>query len=92
MAEELEQLWKKLSFIEEEDEDIVLGENSTKTAKELGKNCLVMKILTQRSINIEALRKTMRMLWKTNKTVQLSEIEEELFLVEFSDPKDKKKI
>ena len=46
MAKELEQLWKKLSFIEEEDEDIVLGENSTKTAKELGKNCLVMKILT----------------------------------------------
>ena len=92
MAKELEQLWKKLSFIEEEDEDIVLGENSTKTAKELGKNCLVMKILTQRSINIEALRKTMRMLWKTNKTVQISEIEEELFLVEFSDPKDKMKI
>ena len=92
MAEELEQLWKNLSFIEEEDEDIVLGENSTKTAKELGKNCLVMKILNQRSINIEALRKTIRMLWKTNKTVQISEIEEELFLVEFSDPKDKKKI
>ncbi|XP_030940122.1 uncharacterized protein LOC115965057 [Quercus lobata] len=91
MTEELEQLWKKLSFTEEEDEDIVLGENSTKTAKELGKNCLVMKVLTQRSINIEALRKTMRMLWKTNKTVQISEIEE-LFLVEFSDPKDKKKI
>ncbi|KAK9992135.1 hypothetical protein SO802_027120 [Lithocarpus litseifolius] len=92
MAEELEQLWKKLSFTKEKDEDIVLGENSTKTEKELGKNCLVIKILTQRCINIEALRKTMRMLWKTNKTIQISEIEEELFLVELSDPKDKKKI
>ena len=46
MAEELEQLWKKLSFTEDEDEGIVLGDNSTRTAKEIGKNCLVMKILT----------------------------------------------
>lgn len=92
MAEELEQLWKKLSFTEDEDEGIVLGGNSTRTAKEVGKNCLVMKILTQRSINIEALRKTMRMVWRTNKLVQISEIEEDLFLVEFGDPKDKKKV
>ena len=92
MAEELEQLWKKLSFTEDEDEGIVLGGNSTRTTKEVGKNCLVMKILTQRSINIEALRKTMRMVWRTNKLVQISEIEEDLFLVEFGDPKDKKKV
>lgn len=92
MAEELEELWKKLSFIEDEDEDIVLGDNSTKTAKEIGKNCVVMKILTQCSINIEALRKTMRILWQTNKPVQISKIEEDLFLVEFGDPKDKKRI
>ena len=68
MVEELEQLWKKLSFTEDEDEGIVLGDNSTRTAKEIGKNCLVMKILTQRSINIEALRKTMRMVWRTNRS------------------------
>lgn len=34
----------------------------------------------------------MRMLWKPNKGVQISEIEEDLFLVEFSDGKDKKKV
>ena len=34
----------------------------------------------------------MRMLWRTNKLVQISEIEEDLFLVEFGDPKDKKKV
>lgn len=63
MAEELEELWKKLTFTEEEDEGINLSGESTKIAREIGKNCLVMKILTQRSINLEALRKTMRMLW-----------------------------
>ena len=37
MAQELEVLWKKLSFMEEEDEGIEIDSNSTKTAKEVGK-------------------------------------------------------
>ena len=45
MEEELESLWRKLSFIEEEDEKIVLGSNSTKAAKEVGRCCLVMEVL-----------------------------------------------
>ncbi|KAK9998028.1 hypothetical protein SO802_017631 [Lithocarpus litseifolius] len=51
-----------------------------------------MKILSQRSINVDELRKNLRMLWKPNKGVQILEIEDELFLVEFSDGKDKKKV
>ena len=41
---------------------------------------------------MDALRKNLRMLWKPNKGVQISELEEELFLVEFGDEKDKKKM
>lgn len=94
MAEELEKLWNKLSFTEEEDEDedIDLGSSCTKTIREVSKNCAVMKILSHRSTSLEALRKNMRMLWKPNKGVEISEIEEDLFLVEFSDGKDKKKV
>ena len=51
-----------------------------------------MKIMTQRSISLDSLRKNLRMLWKTNKWVNFSELEAELFLVEFGDGKDKKKI
>ncbi|KAL0010830.1 hypothetical protein SO802_005938 [Lithocarpus litseifolius] len=43
MAEELEELWKKLTFTEAKDEGIELGSNSTRAAKEIGKNCMVMK-------------------------------------------------
>ena len=46
MVEELEELWRKLSFTEEEDEGIVLGNNSTKAAKARGKLCAMLKILT----------------------------------------------
>ena len=41
---------------------------------------------------MDALRKNLRMLWKPNKGVQFSKLEEELFLVEFGDEKDKKKV
>lgn len=66
MAEELE----VLSFMEEEDDGIELDNNSTKAARELGKNCAVMKIMSHKSISLDSLRKNMRMLWKPNKGVQ----------------------
>ena len=43
MAEELEELWKKLSFMEEEANDVELGSGSTKAAIEKGKNCAVLR-------------------------------------------------
>ena len=92
MAEELEVLWNKLSFTEEEGVGVDLGSSSTRVAKEVGKNCAIMKIMTQKSISFDALRKNMRMLWKTNKWVNFSELEAELVLVEFGEGKDKKKI
>ena len=39
MAEELEVLWKKLSFTEEEVDDVELGSGNTKVAIERGKYC-----------------------------------------------------
>ena len=38
MADELEVLWSKLTFTEEEGKDIALGSNSTKVAREIKKN------------------------------------------------------
>jgi len=51
-----------------------------------------MKVLAHRSIALDSLRKNLRMLWRPNKGVKISEIEEELYLVEFGDGRDKKKI
>nr|POF05227.1 hypothetical protein CFP56_68483 [Quercus suber] len=85
MAEDLEKLWSKLSFTEEEDEGIELGSNCTNAARAVGRNCLVMKICTSRCVSLDALRKNMRMLWKPSGGVQISEIENELFLAEFGE-------
>ena len=92
LVEELEELWKKLTFTEEKDTGIELDSKSTSVARKVGKYCAVIKILSQRNINVDALRKNLRMLWKPNKGVQISELEEDLYLVEFGDEKDKRKV
>nr|POE69162.1 uncharacterized protein CFP56_74507 [Quercus suber] len=51
-----------------------------------------MKILTKRIIFLEVLRKNMKMLWKPNRGLQISEIEDDMFLVEFGDGRDKKRV
>ena len=69
MAKELETLWQKLSLTKEEDENIVLWSSSTKAAKELVKNYQVMKILSRKSVMLDALQKNLRMIWKPSKGV-----------------------
>ena len=51
-----------------------------------------MKVLAHRSISLEVLWKNLRMIWKPNKGIQIMEIDDELYLVEFGDGRDKKKI
>ena len=92
MAEELETLWQKLKVTEEKEISISLGEECTKATNERGKYCLVLRVLSRRGIMLDALRKNIRMLWKPNKSLQLSVIEEELFLAEFEDERDKKRV
>nr|POE71238.1 hypothetical protein CFP56_29067 [Quercus suber] len=78
--------------MKEEDEGIELDVNNTRAAKEVGKNCVVMKIMAHKSISLDARRKNLRILWKPNKSMQISKVEEDLFLVEFGDNRDKKKV
>ena len=77
---------------EEEEVSVNLGEECTRAANERGKNCLVMKVLSRRSIMLKAIRKNIRMLWKPNKSLQLSVIGEELFLDEFEEERDKRRV
>ena len=85
MAEELELLWQKLTVTNEEEVSVNLGRECTRATKERGENCLVKKVLSRRGIMLDALRKNIRMLWKPNKSIQISEIEKEMYLVEFDD-------
>ena len=92
MAEELEVLWQKLRVTEEEEESVNLGRDSTKAAQERAKNCLVMKVLSRKGVMLGALRKNFKMLWKLNKSMRILVVEDEMFLVEFDDDQDKRRV
>ena len=92
MAEELESLWQKLTVTNEEEISVNLGKECTRATNERGNNCLVMKVLSRRGIMLDALRKNFRMLWKPNKSIQISLIDEEMYLVEFDDERDKRRV
>lgn len=59
MAEELEVLWQKLKVTEEDEKSVNLGGEITKAAKERGRNCLVMKLLSRIGVLLDALWKTL---------------------------------
>nr|POF02384.1 uncharacterized protein CFP56_77292 [Quercus suber] len=92
MAEELEVLWQNLKVTDEEEVSVNLGRECTRATKEKGEYCLVMKVLSRRGVMLDALRKNIRMLWKPNKGIQISVIEEEMYLVEFGDERDKRRV
>ena len=92
MAEELESLWQKLTVTDEEEVSVNLGKECTRATNERENHCLVMKVLSRRGIMLDALRKNLRMLWKPNKSIQISLIDEEIYLIEFDDEKDKRRV
>ena len=92
MVEELESPWQKLTVTKEEEISVNLGKECTRATNERGNNCLVMKVLSRRGIMLDALRKNFRMLWKPNKSIQISLIDEEMYLVEFDDERDKRRV
>ena len=92
MAEELEVLWQKLRVTEEEEESVNLGRDCTKAAQERAKNCLVMKVLSRKGVMLGALRKNFRILWELNKSMRILVVEDEMFLVEFDDDQDKRRV
>ena len=92
MVEELEVLWQKLRVTEEEEESVNLGRDCTKAAQERAKNCLVMKVLSRKGVMLGALRKNFKMLWKLNKSMRILVVEDEMFLVEFDDDQDKRRV
>ena len=92
MAEELESLWQKLTVTNEEEISVNLGKECTRATNKRGNNCLVMKVLSRRGIMLDVLRKNFRMLWKPNKSIQILLIDEEMYLVEFDDERDKRRV
>ena len=56
MSEELENLRKKLSLTEEEQFEVVVEQDWIKEADEVGKKCLIGKLVLNKRANVEVMK------------------------------------
>ncbi|XP_059452415.1 uncharacterized protein LOC132183040 [Corylus avellana] len=92
MAEELEEQWARFSLIEGEQEGITVKEEDVENLVKIGERCLVGRIVAEKSINREAFRSLMTTLWRVKGGASFKELQENLWLIEFSDGRDKQQI
>jgi hypothetical protein len=58
----------------------------------VGERCLVGSIIAEKAINREAFRSLMTNLWRVKDGIQFKEIQENLWVIEFTEMKDKQRV
>ena len=85
--EDLTRDWKKLSLTEKEGEKLDLSK-----LKKTQVFVLAAKFFTRRSLNVEAVAKTFRPLWRTRKAFEVSEARENRLVFAFQTAEDVEKV
>ena len=85
--EELAQKWKRLALIEMEDRKVDLSRDKKKL-----NIVLAAKFFTRRSLNVEAVAKTFRPLWRTRGNFEVSDRGDNILLIAFELEVDAEKV
>ena len=72
--------WKKLSLTEEEDTKLSLSKSKNIRSKEF---VLAAKFLTKRALNVEAIGRTFKPLWRAKKEFKVREAGDHILLFVF---------
>lgn len=92
MAEDLEKQLAHFSLTEGEQTGIVVLDSEVEELELIGERCLVGCIIAEKSINREVFRSLMSTLWRVKDGIQFKEIQENLWVIEFAEMKDKKMV
>uniref|UniRef100_A0A2N9ETE5 Reverse transcriptase domain-containing protein n=1 Tax=Fagus sylvatica TaxID=28930 RepID=A0A2N9ETE5_FAGSY len=85
--EEIDSMWKRLSLNEIEGERFNLG-SSTQVAS----HSLAAKFFTRRVINVEAVTRTFKLLWRTERGFSARDMGDNILLFEFEDEADMERV
>ncbi|XP_041017882.1 uncharacterized protein LOC121260096 [Juglans microcarpa x Juglans regia] len=91
-VEDLATQWERLHLSKEESYFFHINPKNYTEEDARGKNCLVGKALTKKSVNNEAFRVTMSQIWKLEGWVIFKELGEQCFLIEFQKLIDKDRV
>ena len=92
MADDLAEKYSKLNIEEDENAVIDLGSDATGTLDAKTSLMLVGKIVSERTVNLDALRRTMNQIWALNRSMIIRSIGVNMFVFQFFHWKDKEKI
>jgi hypothetical protein len=92
MEAELEHLCKKISLTEGEQVGISVSKGEVSEAITLGDRCLVGKIWTEKAVSKEVFKTVLSRLWRTVGRVVFKEVQDNMWLFEFTDREDKNRV
>ena len=92
MADELVEKCARLNILEEENEIVDLGAVDSQNTDVNTSLMLVGKVITERTVNLDALRRTMNQIWALNHGLVVRMIDTNTFAFQFFHWKDKEKI
>ncbi|XWS66311.1 hypothetical protein CRYUN_Cryun05aG0188800 [Craigia yunnanensis] len=85
MDKTLEDLWNKLTLIEDERTEVLVEKEWIDDPSEVSKNCLLGKILMRKPVNLEVMKTVFMKLWNMSSGLQIKEVGERHFVFQFSD-------
>ncbi|XP_075489138.1 uncharacterized protein LOC142527993 [Primulina tabacum] len=88
----MERLMENLTLSTDEDEEIIIEENSTHQKSSDLEFCLIGRFLTDRSINFNAMKNRMASIWRPGKGICIKELEGNLYLFQFFHTIDLKRV
>jgi hypothetical protein len=92
MAEEIEKLCGKISLTGGENKGLIICEGELAGGRERADRCLVGKVGSDRRVNKEAFQTVLSQLWRTVGSVMFKEVQDNIWLFEFTDKDDKERV
>jgi hypothetical protein len=92
MADELGDLCKKISLTKGEKDGIQVKELDVSEARVIAGKCLIGKVWTDKNVNQEAFKTVFSNIWRIVGSVKFKELKDNMWLVEFSDDGDKRRV
>jgi hypothetical protein len=92
MEEDLSTLWGNFSLTEDEVVELSFQKEDLKAGETYGQACVLGKLVADRLISREKIRESMIQWWKPSESLSFKVLGDNLFLIEFINPKDKEKV
>ncbi|XWS63518.1 hypothetical protein CRYUN_Cryun06bG0105300 [Craigia yunnanensis] len=70
----LESLWNNLSLTKDEQNEVVIEKDWVKNNENAKRNCLVGKMVINKSVNLEAMKSVLQNIWKVKEDLIIKEV------------------